>query len=182
ELAGIHETENGIAVFFAGEPDSSGKAINNSRAQGYITDARNLGMVLLKKDFKGKDAVISSGEDEKGGFYSFGGTFSEQENKGIKWLTGYSNPEKENVSRAKTAELKDGSVLAVWEVWTKNSYVRTEMSRINPGKQSASKPVSLGSGLRLSWRDDPAVKNGKVFIVSGNPLEKKLEISVISVK
>ncbi|HNM03737.1 MAG TPA: hypothetical protein PKK05_12545, partial [Leptospiraceae bacterium] len=76
----------------------------------------------------------------------------------------------------------DGSVLAVWEVWTKNSYVRTEMSRINPGKQSASKPVSLGSGLRLSWRDDPAVKNGKVFIVSGNPLEKKLEISVISVK
>ncbi|HNM06399.1 MAG TPA: hypothetical protein PKK05_25995, partial [Leptospiraceae bacterium] len=150
ELAGIHETQSGIAVFFAGEPDSSGKAINNSRAQGYITDARNLGMVLLKKDFKGKDAVISSGEDEKGGFYSFGGTFSEQENKGIKWLTGYSNPEKENVSRAKTAELKDGSVLAVWEVWTKNSYVRTEMSRINPGKQSASKPVSLGSGLRLS--------------------------------
>ncbi len=182
ELAGVHETDKGIAVFFAGEPDSDGKAINNSRAQGYITDARNLGMVLLKKDFKGKDAVISSGEDEKGGFYSFGGTFSEQENKGIKWLTNFSSPEKENVTRAKTAELTDGSILAVWEVWTKSGYVRTEMSRIHPAKQSSSKPVSLGSILRLGWRDDPAVKNGKVYIVSGNPLEKKLEISVISVK
>lgn len=182
EIGGVHEMQDGIAVFFAGEPDASGKALNNARAGGNHNDARNLGMVFVKKDFSSGDPVLSKGIHETGGFYSFGGTFSQQENKGIIWLTRYTDKNNHNVSRVKTAALDGNRVLVIHEVWTSGGYSSTQLTVLQAATGAVYKSVNIGPILQLGWHDDLLIKDGQVLAVSGNGVDGKLEISVISVR
>lgn len=115
-----------IFVFFAGEPDSKGNSLNNKRIGANHNDARNLGIVILKKDFTAADAILSQGVNETGGFYTFNGTFSSQENKGITWLTRYENKAQHNVSRVKTVTVDNDRILLIHEIWTSNSYSKRQ--------------------------------------------------------
>lgn len=182
EIGGVHELADGIAVFFTGEPDSTGKALNNARTGANHNDARNLGMVVVKRDFASGDHVISKGVNEKGGFYSFGGTFSEQENRGIIWLTGYKDKAKHNASRVKTAALEGGRILIIHEIWTNIGYSSTQLTVMQPATGQIMQTVNLGPILQLGWRDDLLVKDGKVYAVSGHGVDGTLEIAVISVR
>lgn len=182
EIGGVHEMQDGIAVFFAGEPDAAGKALNNARAGGNHNDARNLGMVFVKKDFPSGDPILSKGIQETGGFYSFGGTFSPQENKGIIWLTRYTDKNNHNASRVKTAALDGSRVFVVHEVWTAGSYSSTQLTVLHAATGAVYKSVNIGPVLQLGWHDDLLVKDGQVYAVSGNGVDGKLEIAVISVR
>lgn len=182
EIGGVHEMQDGIAVFFAGEPDAAGKALNNARTGSTHNDARNLGMVFVKKDFSSGDPVLSKGIHETGGFYSFGGTFSQQENKGIIWLTRYTDKNNHNVSRVKTAALDGSRVFVIHEVWTAGGYSSTQLTVLHAATGAVYKSVNIGPLLQLGWHDDLLVKDGQVYAVSGNAVDGKLEISVISVR
>ena len=63
--------------------------------------------------------------NEKGGFYTFGGQWTEQENKGVVWLTTIKNKADEGVRHLKTAKI-GGKVILIWEQTT-NSGGKTNM-------------------------------------------------------
>jgi hypothetical protein len=182
EIGGVHEMQDGIAVFFAGEPDAAGKSLNNARTGSNHNDARNVGMVFLKKEFKSGDAVLSKGIHETGGFYSFGGTFSQQENKGILWLTRYTDKNNHNASRVKTVALDGSRMLIIHEIWTNKGYSSTQLTLLHAATGGVYKSVNIGPILQLGWHDDLIVKDGQVYAVSGNGVDGKLEIAVISIR
>ena len=119
ELAhpGLHEVAHELLVFFAGEAPP----LDNGLVGSAMNVARNVAFVKISRDFS-NESILSAGEEERGGFYTFGGTWSEQVNKGITFLTSYTDV-KETVSRPKTAKLENGIVL-LWEIWG-TSYNRT---------------------------------------------------------
>lgn len=182
ELGGVNETKDGVLVFFTGEPDAYGKSLRNEKALAVLNDARNLGYIYLQKDFTKPDAILSHGITEKGGFYTFGGTYSEQENKGIKWLTNFRNLNKQNVSRVKTISLDNNRVLLLYEIWTKDNYSSTQLNVFDPVKGSIVISENIGGAMRLGWRDDLLLKEGQIFAPTGNVTDGKLEINIIKFK
>jgi hypothetical protein len=182
ELGGIVEWTNSYDVYFIGEPDPSAKAINNARAIDKLSDARDIGYVKIKKDFTTQtEYVLSNGPVEKGGFFTFGGRWSDQQNKGVKWLTNYEKPSVENASRLKAIRVND-EVLLFWEKWTDITYVSTYMMRVDGDGNPKGKSVDLGSHLRLNRRDEPIVVNNRVVFVMGNEMEGRLEVVEVKIK
>ena len=189
ELGGIAECEAGIAVVFAGEASHEGRALDNGRSLGRHFDPRNLGLVLVRKDFeavpgeKGKaiphGRILSEGKAESGGFYDFGGGWQALNNEGVVWLTDYKDRDRENASRVKLARLGDDSLIVFWEEWTPESYLRTRMMRISSKGERLSEPVDLGTGLRLGRREDPVVDGNRVLLVSGSSAGAQIHVHSI---
>lgn len=189
ELGGIAECEAGIAVVFAGEASHEGRALDNERSLGRHFDPRNLGLVLVRKDFeavpgeKGKaiphGRILSQGKAESGGFYDFGGGWQALNNEGVVWLTDYKDRDRENASRVKLARLGDDSLIVFWEEWTPESYLRTRMVRVSSKGERLSEPMDLGSGLRLGRREDPVVDGNRVLLVSGSAVASQIQVHVI---
>ncbi len=188
ELGAVLETDDAYIVIFAGEPSPDGRSIDNSRTGGEFKDPRNLGYVIVRKDFEnasGKaniisdDLVLSKGKEEKGGFYSFGGGWSEQRNKGVNWLTQYSSLQKGSVKRVKAAILDNKDICIFYELYSdKNNavdYENTYMLIIDQKGKIKSGPTALSSHVRLSPRDDLLVSGNRVFIPSADPIEQKIE-------
>lgn len=182
EIGGVEEAADRILIFFAGEPDSEGKSLNNSRIGANLNDARNLGMVIVKKDFTQGDAILSQGVNETGGFYTFLGTYSPQENKGIHWLTRYENKALHNVSRVKTASVGTDRIFILHEIWAANSYSSTQLTLLQASTGQVIKSVNIGPTLQLGWHDDLIVRDGVVYTATGNATDGKIEIVAISVK
>ena len=106
ELGGLVAGKSGISVIFAGEA-YKGRALANQRSRRNLNDARNIGFVRVRPDIgkikaNGNEVssklILSKGKAEKGGFFTFGGTWSKQRNTGIVWLTRYSKRSRENAS------------------------------------------------------------------------------------
>lgn len=182
EIGGVDEMQNGIALVFAGEPNSSGYALDNSRVGAILNDARNVGFIFVKKNFTEADAVLSKGINEKGGFYTFGGTFAPQENKGVVWLTRYRDVENQNATRVKTARLDGNRLLVLHEIWNRRGYGSSVLSILQTDKGKLEKSINIGALMPLGWRDDLIVKEGFVYAVTGNGVDDKLEIIQIEVK
>ena len=94
---------------------------------------RDLGFVAVSSDMA-NDTVLSDGDGptERGGFYDYGGGWSNQTNRGIRWLTAHASTN-ENAVRVKTCRLPtaaaDGTAhtLLLYEVWTATDYVETRL-------------------------------------------------------
>jgi hypothetical protein len=177
ELGNIVEAADGFLVSFLGEPDKNGYALNNKEIDNIYS--KNVGFVKLKKDLS---AIVSKGISEKGGFYTFGGNWSEQKNDGIVWLTKYMNPDKETAKFLKTARLENGNFLFLWELWAGSKYQKTLAQITDKDGNSLGQQIELGNNVRLNRRDDLLVKSKQVLLFSGNPLEQKLEMTVIEMK
>ncbi len=188
ELGSVLETPQGLLVIFAGEPSPEGKSIDNSRTGGTVQDTRNLGFVLVRKDFEkssGKgnvvsdDLVLSPGKEETGGFYSFGGGWSEQRNKGVNWLTHYTSPQTGSVRRVKAVILPNNDVYVFYELYktvdSTPDYQDTYLLILDDKGRIKSGPLSLGSHVRLSPRDDILVMGNRILIPSADPVDQKLE-------
>lgn len=182
ELDGINETKDGIAVFFTGEPDDAGKSLNNRRAREVLNDARNLGFIYLKKDFTKPDSILSEGITEKGGFYTFIGTYSEQENKGIKWLTNFHDLNKQNVSRVKTVSLNDQQIFILYENWTKDNHISTQLNIFDPTKESMLVSENIGPYMPFTWRQDLYIEDNQIYVPTGSLVDSKIEINIIKLK
>ncbi len=182
ELGDMVDLGDSYGVYFVGEPDPSGKAINNARARGYLFDSRNIGYVEVARDFTkyGEEVILSKGITEKGGFYTFGGRWSEQENKGIRWLTKYNDAETSNVSRLKAVAI-NGETYLFWEKWTPSKYVSTYMMAVDRNGKPINEPIDIGNHLRLNRRDEPFVMDNVIVFVSGNKNDSKLQIVEVAV-
>ena len=66
---GFQEVDDGILIFFLGE----NPALDNSKTGEYLNGPRNIGFVKINSDLE----IISEGETEVGGFYTFQGAWTE---------------------------------------------------------------------------------------------------------
>lgn len=192
ELGAVVERADGYLVFFIGEPDAQGKSLNNSRLGEALVDARNVGLIKVKKDFSpgeggGEDAdvvpseiVLSKGPVEEGGFYDFNGGWNAQRNAGVNWLTNYRNPKTENASRLRAVPLSADATLLLWEVWGPEEYHTSYAVRVDTAGRALGQPVDLGREVRINRRDDVLVKNGTAYLVMGNAAGKQLEVVVVT--
>lgn len=193
ELGSVIEFDDGYTVVFAGEPNLQGKAIDNSRVGGFLTDSRNIGIVKIRKDFENAtgfgnvvtdDLVVSDDVaqsiKEDGGFYTFGGTWSQQRNAGLVWLTDYRDGKDTNASRIKAVKLSDREIMVVWEQWSSRAYKETYLMRIDSLGKKLSSFVALGKDVRLHRRDDLLSNNGYTYIVSTS--NQHLFVTVINTK
>jgi len=187
ELGGVVENADGYSVFFIGEPDANKLALNNARVGGYLNDARDIGMVKVARNFTNASSlssiVLSPGITENGGFYTFGGGWTAQQNVGVTWLMNYKNKDLKNASRLKAVKLAENKILLLWEVWTPSSYVNTYAMTVDSlGNKLITAPIALGSHLRLSPSDDPLLIGNNVYIVSGDKNASKLELLELEIK
>jgi hypothetical protein len=190
ELGGVVQDAGGYTVVFASEP-RGGRALDNGRAGDYLVDARNIGLVRIRRDFKtlqqwGNEvqdaAVLSSGAVETGGFYTFGGHWSPQRNAGVVWLTASSDVAADNASRVRAVGLGDGNLLVMWEQWTNTSYVTTRAMKVDPLGRVLIPATELGPRVRLGRRDDLLVRGNDVYVVAGQAAEQALDVTVLSVQ
>ncbi len=192
ELGGVVPGPEGFTVAFAGENTADGRALDNSRTGAALNDSRNVGLVLASGDFwnvpKGgaqlipPGLVLTEGKAESGGFFTFGGTWSAQNNYGVVWLTDYRSKDRENASRLKAVGLPDGSVLLLWEKWTPTAYVSTCLLRVDQYGKKLSPIVDIGTGVRLGRREDPLAVGDLVYLFSGDRVNSSLRLHVIRFK
>jgi len=187
ELGGLVEDADGYTVVFTSE-ESGGRALDNRRTGASLNDPRNIGLVRVRHDFEAYSTwgstvsdqlVLSSGASETGGFYAFGGDWTEQRNAGVVWLTGYDDLAKANASRVRAVGLADGNVVILWEEWTPTSYVTTWGLKVDPLGNVVTSAVELGAAVRLGRRDDVLVRGNDVYLVGGRAAERALEIIVL---
>lgn len=187
ELGAVVECDDSYGVVFAGEPSPTGKSLDCSRAGYNSPDPRNLGYLKVRKDFENvsqkanvvtNDLVLSKGITEKGGFYTFGGWWSEQQNTGVVWLTNYKDRNKENVRNIKAIATQSEDIIIFWEKWSSRNYVNTYALKIDKNGNKKSEILELGEHVRLSRRDDPLYLNDKLYIANGSEIEKKIELIV----
>ncbi len=191
ELGGVVEVSDGYLVIFAGEPDAQGKALNSSRI-GDNLDARNLGFVKVSKDFydytkypyQSYNHIISTGINEKGGFYTFGGTWCAQENKGVNWLTKYKDKAKENARNIKIQKLPNGNILILWSITTGDYWnattLNTMMMCIDKYGKIVQNPIAIAKDIDLNRRDEIILIDNKVFSVQGK--DSILQINYLELK
>ncbi len=195
ELGGVIETDDGYIIIFGGEPNSEGKSIDNTKVGENNTDPQNVGFIKIRKDFENAsgrgnvasdDLVLSKGVTEIGGFYTFGGSWSEQRNAGVVWLTKYKNKENENATHIKTIKLNNGNILILWDKTGKEGYIEKRISTnamiIDKNGKITKTPFDLGEHVVLNRRDEIINIDNKVYIAQGNGVEKKLELIVIDLK
>lgn len=190
ELGGVIESNNGYAVIFAGEMHE-GHSLDNRRIGKNLNDPRNIGMVLVQKDFENAsgegnevsdDLILTSGITETGEFYTFGGQKVKQRNTGVVWLTNYRDKSKENASRIKAVPLADGHIIVLWEKWSDRSYVNTYAMKITDYGEIVTPPVELGNMVRLNRTDDPMILGNKIYLAAGNKKDAKLEMVIINLE
>ena len=168
EIGGVVEISDGYLIFFTGEPSPAGKSIDNSRA-GSSEDPRNVGFVKISKTFnKDEKPILSKGINEKGGFYSFGGRWTEQENIGIVWLTNIKNKNDQGVRYLKTAKIGEKVVL-IWEQTTNSGGKTNMLLKVDKNGKPIGSIINLGDAITLNRRDDLMVLKGKIYL-AGNHL------------
>ena len=164
ELAhpGLHEINDTVLVFFAGESPP----LDNAVVGQALNVARNVGFVKIPRDLS-SDAVLSPGANETGGFYTFGGGWSDQMNRGVSFLTSKTEVT-DSVSRLKTAQ-RGGAVLLFWEVWSRTAYNKSECMIVDTNGAVLQSQTSLAYPVMLPFADDVVVINGKAVVYAGSP-------------
>lgn len=161
--AGVVEVDDGYVVFFSGERPS----LDTSMMGSALNVGRNAGLVKVGKDLR-KQEVLSKGSTETGEYYDFAGGYHRQENKGIKWITNFSDVQT-SVSRMKTARLEDGRILLYWEVWGPETYQYSQMSVLSDDGTPQAGPWLVGSRMALPFADDLLeVGRGRAVAYAGN--------------
>jgi len=158
---GLVVLDDSILVFFAGERPP----LDNSLVGANMNVPRNLGFVKIGRDLSTKE-ILSSGETSTGGFYTFGGGWSAQENKGINFLTSYTSTD-ECVSRPKTARISNGKTLLVWELWTKSAYVKSQAMVVDDAGSAIQQVFDIGYPLQLPFADNMLIIGGKAVAYAG---------------
>lgn len=174
ELGGLEVDADGYTVVFTSE-EHDGRALDNARTGASLNDPRNVGLVRVRRDF----SIESAGTTETGGFYAFGGGWTDQRNDGVVWLTDYRDLAKANASRVRAAGLADGNVLVLWEEWTPTSYVTTWGLKVDRLGNVVTPAVELGASVRLGRRDDVLVRGNDVYLVGGRAPDRALELVVL---
>lgn len=182
ELGGVAQTSLGYTVSFIGEPTRKGLLLDNSRTKSGVNDARNIGLLTVAENFESfstlADMMKTKGASETGGFYTFGGSWTSQNNAGVVWLTDYTDASK-NASRLKMIPRPDGNLFLMWELWNTSQYLGTKAMVVSPKGKVVVRERDISSFVRLGRRDDLYLHNQAICLLSGNKSESVIELVVI---
>lgn len=158
---GFIEQSDGYLVFFVGEKPS----LDNSYTGELVNTPRNIGFTKMTKDFTG--TKLTPGEKETGGFYDFGGDWTELEHEGIQWVTNFESLT-DSVSRLKVVEISEELILLLFEVWTPDDYKHTAYIIVDKDgyPQGELQVMELCFPMRLFKADDPVImEDGSILLV-----------------
>lgn len=141
----IIEVSDGFMIFFSAEK----MPLDNSKIGSNLNAPRNAGFVKVSKDLE----IISSGETEKGGYYTGSGEWREEINEGLNWLTEYDSMET-NVSRIKAISLEDNTILVYWEIWTGTEFLYNELMIVDSDGKVVKPKWRVDFPMRLSIQDE----------------------------
>ncbi len=199
ELGGLAELNDGYMIVFAGEPDASGKSINNARINPKVyknVDSRNLGIIKIKKDFETaksekwnevpKEIVLTKGITEKGGFYDFGGGWNPQKNEGVTWLTAFKDATNQNVKNIKIQRLPNNNILILYVVSNNDSWNVAQQSCfmmcIDPTGKVVMPQTPLHKDFTLNRRDEIIMLNNQVISIEADEENKNIVLNVLNLK
>jgi len=183
EFGDIVDTGSAYAVLLAGEKswrnETTGKSLNEARNLSFVLVSRNFTTTSRQVDnIVSPAVVISKGEDTpEFHFYTFDGKKSLQKRVGTIWLTNYQNMATENATRPKLVKTPDGNLLALWEVWSADTYRSTRAMLLSPSGEPKSSEIDLSTSLRLSRESTPIVAGNKVLWAM--PGTNELRINVL---
>lgn len=153
ELGDLVSTNRGYLVVFASE-----KSVVNDLAKSHHNESRNLGLVLVRKNFEQinqseavvpEDLILTKGEDTPPfGFYNYGGRYTRQQNRGVVWLTNFSD-KSENVVHPRVAKISSDRFLIIWEKWSSSKFLGSYALAVNELGEPQCEPVKLGSNVRI---------------------------------
>ena len=163
ELGGIAQTAQGYLNSFIGERSpNTGGLLDNSRVGNALNDPHNIGFVIVREDFQNSsasgtvvtdDLVVSSGQVETNGYYSFTGGWTPQRNAGTVWLTAYGDLT-QNATRLRMSPRSDGTLQLLLGTlvhqrlhqhpggWT----ITTNGTVVNPGDESGNSGCASAAG------------------------------------
>jgi hypothetical protein len=179
ELGDLSELPAGYGVVFAGEKSNDAslatQSLNEARNLGYVLVARNYSSIPQSSLIVPENMILSQGEASA----VFSCEFGQQQNRGIRWLTDYTDKNAANATRAKLAALADGRQLLLWEKWTPTAYVSTHGMLIDAAGNVLLAEQPLASA-RLANGDRLVVAAGnRVCGVTSNGAE--LEWTIVEV-
>ena len=127
--------------------------------------------------------VLSEGPTETGGFYTFVGGWSAQQNKGVNWLTAFKSLE-ENASRLKATKLSNGQILVLYELWTGTKYVSSNLMTIDESGKITRAPRASTYGFRMPFSDEilTTSSNTAVFYAGAPGKLTRYEVSLAPTK
>ncbi len=103
----------------------------------------------------------------------WGQTFAGK-NKGIVWLTNYTNRSTENAERPHLVPLGDGRFIALWEKWTLTAYHSTWAAVIDEYGNILKAPAQISTSARMHRQDSPVRLGSKAAWVIGESSPAKL--------
>lgn len=164
ELAhpGIVEVNDGLLIFFAGEVPA---ALDNSLTGKVMNIPRQAAFVKVPKDLS-SDEFLSDGPIERGGFYGFGGKWSNQTTRGVTQLTNFSSME-QSVSRLKTVRISGNETLLWWELWSAQEYFETQFMIVDNNGTIITPVTKIDYPARLAIQDDIRVLGSKIVAYAG---------------
>ena len=62
-----------------------------------------------------------------------------------------------------------------------NQYITSYMMKIDKNGKKLCKPIDIGSHIRLNRRDELLRIDNKIYLASGNKIEKKLELILFEI-
>ena len=102
------------------------------------------------------------------------GTAFDGKNKGLVWLTNYTNRTTENAERPHLVSLGDGRFIALWEKWSLTAYNSTWAAVIGEYGNVLKAPAQISTTARLHRQDCPFKFGTKAAWVIGETSVAKL--------
>jgi hypothetical protein len=96
-------------------------------------------------------------------------------------LSAFKDKSKGSLENLEDSKLQDNSILLVWEL-LEDSYISTYAMKIDSISKIHSEPIEISSHVRLNNHEEILVADNKVFLVSVNGVEKKLELFVFRMR
>ncbi|MEL0341646.1 MAG: hypothetical protein VXC58_04435, partial [Deltaproteobacteria bacterium] len=206
-LGSIQLAKNGYAALFSTENSTT---FNDD----YITASFNLAFMHVKQDWSNNnywdEATINLGAAHNNQWvtndtslnpcvtalaqepYLVSGMQWRHENKGMVWLTDYSDKQNEHAQKPKLIKVADGQFLVLWEKWktsttatssnNTNDYINTYAMLVDDYGNLLVGETELGTSARLQPGDDVTVIDGKATWVTGDPDNNALQMHIVQIQ
>ncbi|TPV95403.1 MAG: hypothetical protein B7733_10405 [Myxococcales bacterium FL481] len=158
-LGNVQPGEEGYVAVFSTENDATSTGDR-------VIASRNLAFVHVVEDFETIDSdekydvqIVDTGEGNDHAttldvqILDYWGEAFDGNNRGLVWLTDYTDRENEHVERPKVVRIAEDAYAVVWEKWTLKEYVTTEAVLVDEYGNVQTEKADLGPA-RLNRGDD----------------------------